>query len=448
MASDAASLALQKLTGGQTLTNAERQLLGMSPVAAPAAPTLKEGLQYVGSSLQYVDSTGRILEPSAAPKPETPSGGNGKVLGENNGDVGQGDGEPGTPPEDPNAGWTSVGNQALFNGTPYNGMRNGINFINGYRQDQYDENGKERVVKPNIINNYYNTPAKSDAQTAAELKAADQFAQKQKASDAMIATFKQYGLESLATFIGSEIMADVSPEALLIKLYDQPEYQARFPGMKALQAKNRTITEANYISLENQYAETLRFFDLPAGFMDDRATFGKMIANEVSPKELQDRAQVAQDLAKTTNPAIRKALTDFYGVGEGGITAYVLDSDKALPLIQKQAKTATIAGVGSSTGFNLTNTEADLMASKAVYANMNESDMNKAFSQAQQLRDTQQRLAMLDQTKYNQTEALSAVVESDQQALLASQKRAQNELARFGGSSGLSSGSLRESSGI
>jgi len=133
-------------------------------------------------------------------------------------------------------------------------------------------------------------------------------ATKIKAADAMAATFKQYGLESLGSFISSQIMADTSPEALLIKLYDQPEYQARFPGMAALQKKNRTITEAQYISLENQYAETLRFFDLPKGFMDDRATFGKMIANEVSPKELQDRAQVAQDLAKTTNPLIRRLL--------------------------------------------------------------------------------------------------------------------------------------------
>jgi hypothetical protein len=287
------------------------------------------------------------------------------------------------------------------------------------------------------------------AATAAQKAATDQaaaaaMANKVKAADAMAATFKQYGLESLGSFISGQIMADTPPEALLIKLYDQPEYQARFPGMAALQKKNRTITEAQYISLENQYAETLRFFDLPQGFMDDRATFGKMIANEVSPKELQDRAQVAQDLAKTTNPLIRKALTDFYGVGEGGITAYVLDADKALPLIQKQAKTATIAGVGQAAGFNLGNTESDLMASKGAYQNLNESDLTKAFSTAAQLRDAQQRLAFLDQgASYDAKEALAASIEGDQTAILASQKRAQREVARFSGSSGVSAQSLR-----
>ena len=278
---------------------------------------------------------------------------------------------------------------------------------------------------------------------AADKIAADKLATKVKAADAMAATFKQYGLESLGSFISGQIMADTSPEALLIKLYDQPEYQARFPGMAALQKKNRTITEAEYIKLENSYAETLRFFDLPKGFMDDRATFGKMISAEVSPKELQDRAQIAQDLAKTTNPAIRKALTDFYGVGEGGITAYVLDSDKALPLIQKQAKTATIAGVGSAAGFALGNTESELMAAKGVYQAMNETDMTKAFGAAAQLRDAQQRLAYLDRTTYDKQEALAAGIEGDQGAILASQKRAQREVARFTGSSGVSTQSLR-----
>jgi hypothetical protein len=278
---------------------------------------------------------------------------------------------------------------------------------------------------------------------AADEKAAAIMSQKVKAADAMSATFKQYGLESLGSFISGQIMADTSPEALLIKLYDQPEYQARFPGMAALQKKNRTITEAEYIKLENSYAETLRFFDLPKGFMDDRATFGKMIASEVSPKELQDRAQIAQDLAKTTNPAIRKALTDFYGVGEGGITAYVLDADKALPLIQKQAKTATIAGVGSAAGFSLGNTESELMAAKGVYQAMNETDMTKAFGAAAQLRDAQQRLAYLDRTTYDKQEALAAGIEGDQGAILASQKRAQREVARFSGGSGVSAQSLR-----
>ena len=242
-------------------------------------------------------------------------------------------------------------------------------------------------------------------------------------------------------------MNDTSTEDLLIKLYDQPAYKARFPGMEALRKKNRTITEAEYIKIENQYAETLRFFDLPAGFYDDRQTFGKLIGNEVSAKELQDRAQVAQDISKTTNPEIRQALKDFYNVGEGAVTAYFLDSDKALPLIQKQAKSAQIAGIAKQAGFAaFGSTEALDAASKAAYANLNESDMTQAFSKAAEFAKNQTRLAYLEDQTYSDREALQATVEADQQAILASQRRAQRELARWGGSAGLGGGTLRSGS--
>jgi hypothetical protein len=277
------------------------------------------------------------------------------------------------------------------------------------------------------------------------------YAVKQKAADKLVATFKANGIDdpAFADFISGQIQNDVSMEDTLINIYNQPAYKLRFPGMESLRAKNRTISEAEYIKLENTYAETLRFFDLPAGFMDDRKTFGKLIGNEVSAKELQDRAQVAQDIAKTTNPEIRNALKDFYNVGEGAVTAYFLDADKALPILQKQAKSAQIAGIGKQLGFNTFGAiEAADAASKSVYGNLGEADLTKAFGQAAYLRDTQSRLAYLEQTSYSDREALQATIESDQQAMLASQKRAQREVARFSGGSGLSSASLRQSSGI
>jgi hypothetical protein len=218
--------------------------------------------------------------------------------------------------------------------------------------------------------------------------------------------------------------------------------------MKALQKANRVISEDEYMKIENSYKEVMRFFDLPAGFMDDRATFGKMIGAEVSPKELQDRAQVAQDFAKTTDPATRKALTEYYGVGEGGITAYVLDADKALPLIQKQAKAASLVGASGKSGFNFSNTEALARADKAAYSKMTVDDMSQKFGQAGMLRDAQQRLAYLEKDTYDSEEALGAVIEGDQGALLKSKKRAERGAAKFQGGSGLTAYSLRAGSGI
>jgi hypothetical protein len=287
--------------------------------------------------------------------------------------------------------------------------------------------------------------------TATKVAADNAFAVKMKASDKLINLFKAQGIEdpAFATFITNNIINDVSEAQTLIEIYDQPAYKLRFPGMDSLRKKNRTIDEKTYIGLENQIVQTLKFFDLPAGFYDDRATLGKMIGNEVSPKEVQDRAQLAQDLSRAADPNIRKSLMDLYKVGEGGITAYFLNADAALPLLEKSAKTAEIAGIGKTYGFNEFGlAEAEALGVKDTYAKLSQSDMTKAFGRASQLAATQSRLAYLEKGAYSDREALAATIEGDQQAILASEKRAQREQARFGGSSGLSSASLRTGSNI
>jgi hypothetical protein len=281
--------------------------------------------------------------------------------------------------------------------------------------------------------------------------AENKYAAKIKASDKLINLFKSQGIEdpAFATFITNNIVNDVSEAQTLIDIYDQPAYKLRFPGMDSLRKKNRTIDEKTYIGLENQIVQTLKFFDLPAGFYDDRATLGKMIGNEVSPKEVQDRAQLAQDLARAADPNVRDALKNFYKVGEGMITAYFLNADAALPLLEKAAKTAEIAGIGKTYGFNdFGMEEAEALGVKDTYAKLSQSDMTKAFGRASQLAATQSRLAYLEKGQYSDREALAATIEGDQQAILASEKRAQREQARFGGSSGLSSASLRTGSNI
>jgi len=299
--------------------------------------------------------------------------------------------------------------------------------------------------------------AKQTAATEAaarEAKAAEdakKLAVKVKASDRLTSMFAGYGLETLAGFINRRIQEDVSEEMLLLELYDQPEYQLRFPGMKALRAKNKTITEKEYIDDEKAFIQTARFFDLPIGFYDSADDFGKLIGNLVSPKEYQERLQVGQDLARSMNPAARTQLQELYNVGEGGITAFVLDADKALPLIQKQAKAAQFVGFGRDKGFKLegmTSAQAEQIAGTEAYSKLSSLQMEQALGQAAQLRQTQSRLTGIEGEVYDEQEALKAVIEGSPEALLASQQRAKREGARFGGSSGITGSSLRSTAEI
>jgi hypothetical protein len=295
--------------------------------------------------------------------------------------------------------------------------------------------------------------AKTDALIAQQKAdaAAAKFATKVKASDRLTAMFDGVGLGSLAKFINQRIMEDASEESVLLELYDQPEYQARFPGMKALRSKGKTITEAEYIKDEKAFAQTARFFDVPVGFYDTPDDFGKLIGNLVSPKEFQDRLQVGQDLGRSMSPGVKTQLQELYNIGEGGITAYVLDSDRALPLLQKQAKAAQFVGFGRERGFKLegmTAAQAEQIVGTEAYSKLSAQQMQTALSQAAQLRTTQSRLTGIEGEVYNEGEALKAVIEGSPEAILASQQRAQREGARFGGGSGLTGSSLRTTPGI
>jgi hypothetical protein len=295
--------------------------------------------------------------------------------------------------------------------------------------------------------------AQADA-LAAQLKAekdAEKMAGKMKASDRLTALFTSYGLGSLASFINKRIMDDVSEEMVLVELYDQPEYKLRFPGMESLRAKKRTITEKEYMDIEKAMTQTARFFDLPKGFYDNPDDFGKLIGGEVSAKEYQDRLQVGQDLAREMNPAARAQLQEFYNVGEGGITAYVLDPDRALALIQKQSKAAQFVGFGRLSGFKLEGinaAQAEQIAGTEAYAKLSGQQLQQALGQAAQLRQTQSRLTGIEGEVYDESQALKAVIEGSPEAILASQQRAQREGARFGGGAGVTGTSLRSTPGI
>jgi len=288
------------------------------------------------------------------------------------------------------------------------------------------------------------TPAATPAQPT---MTAEQMASRVKASDRLAAQVNAWGFPQIATWLNTKIMAGETEEAVFVQMYDQPEYKTRFPGMEALRKKGKAITEDAYMKIEDAYTQTARFFDLPAGFYDGAEDFGNLIANQVSAKEYQDRLQAAQDVAKSADPAIRQALTDLYQVSEGGITAYFANADKALPILQKQAKAAQIRGIAKTAKFSdlaAAGTAAlESLAGREAYAKLSEAQLAQGFSQADILRQTQQRLAAIEGTTFTEQQALSAVIEQNQQELLASQKRAQREQARFGGTSGITGTSLR-----
>ena len=78
-----------------------------------------------------------------------------------------------------------------------------------------------------------------------------------------------------------------------------------------------------------------------AGMLDKDA-ITNLLTNEVSGRELEERVTLAAAGAFQTSPEMRDTFQRFYGIGGGALTAYFLDPDKALPLLNKQYASSQI----------------------------------------------------------------------------------------------------------
>lgn len=234
--------------------------------------------------------------------------------------------------------------QVLYKGMPFNGMRNGIQFVNGYRQDLYTPDGKDRAPGTQ-------TGLKTEAQLAAEAAAAGRQAERQSAYDLLYSQFKEYGLESLVEPLKGLITTGVSPSEFTIKLRETDAYKKRFAGNAArIQKGYRALREDEYIALEDQYQNVMRNYGLPSSYyekgeMGVQPGFTNLIAGNVSAAELENRVQLATDVLDKGPKAYVDAIKQFYpDISRGDLLAYVLDPEKALTKIQARIGAAKIGG--------------------------------------------------------------------------------------------------------
>lgn len=164
---------------------------------------------------------------------------------------------------------------------------------------------------------------------------------KQNAIASLRALMSEYGLDSLMGKITSWVQDGYNGEAIQAMIRTTPEYKERFPAMEALAKKGRALSEAEYIAFERNAAQLQRAYGLPEGLLS-KSVVTDLLTNEVSGRELEQRVTMAATGALQAPAELKQTFRDFYGIDEGGLTAYYLDPDKALPLLEKQYASAQI----------------------------------------------------------------------------------------------------------
>lgn len=183
------------------------------------------------------------------------------------------------------------------------------------------------------------------------------------ALDSFRAILTQYGLESLTDRAFGWMSQGLSETQIYQELRNTSEYKYRFSALETLTKKGRAISENEYVEYERQAVSIFRQAGLPSGFYDQPEDFAKFIGGEVSLKELQDRVSLAQTATFSAPREIKDQLKAFYGIDEGQLTAYFLDPDKTLPILQQQYAAGEIASTSTTSGYGtLTKEQAESLA--------------------------------------------------------------------------------------
>ena len=196
------------------------------------------------------------------------------------------------------------------------------------------------------------------------------------------AAFADYGLGDLFPEIERFARQDLTEGAILLELRKTQAYKNRFPAIEALARKNRVITEGEYIAFERNAAQLERAYGLPAGMLDSRDTVANLLTNEVSARELEERVTLAAAGAIQTSQEMRDTFKRFYGIDSGGLTAYFLDPEKAMPLLNKQFVSSQIGAEATMQDINI----GSQLAEQLTESGIDREQARQGFGQVRQMR--------------------------------------------------------------
>jgi hypothetical protein len=261
--------------------------------------------------------------------------------------------------------------------------------------------------------------------------------------------FDKYGLGTLVSDIKNILVeGSLDPAEFSLKVRGTDAYKARFIANEARLSKGlRALSPAAYIALEDQYQEVMRQYGLPESYYAKTGTgvqegFRKLIENDVSNIELEDRISTAQKRVINANPEVTQAIRQFYpDITNADILAYTLDPKNAIENIKRKVTAAEIGGAAIQSGLQTGLPRAEQLQAAGV---TKETAQQGYGTIAGGLQRGSQLASIYGEDPYTQTTAETEVfnIAGAQEARKQRQKITGLEKATFGGQSGISSGAL------
>ena len=301
-----------------------------------------------------------------------------------------------------------------------------------------------------IASNTANIAATAAQTTMAQATVAQQ---KQNAVAFLTSTFTDLGLGGdIAAAITSLVQQGYTADTIQLIAQDPKStnplavaFQQRFPANAArLAAGLPVLSPAEYLATERSYAQVLQSYGLPSSFAANKDIFTKLLTNDISPTELNTRANTAKAVIENTNPLITQQLQAYYGLSQGDMIAHVLDPAIATPIIEKQIGTATIGSEAARYGANINQSYAEQLNSLGI----SQAQANQGFQSIATQEPAMQSLASRYQgygtagAVGSELQAATFGTPSSVQSEQELQRLKTQEVSAFSGSSGAGKGSL------
>lgn len=160
-----------------------------------------------------------------------------------------------------------------------------------------------------------------------------------------------------------------SQAELQIALEATPQFQSRYGVILDLRKRAaagepvQVPTVSQVREYEQSATQIMRQAGLPSFMFDTVGEVQDLMRNGFSVAELEQRLGQSWARVQSTDPAIRDAFTQFYGVqGDAALAAFYLDKNQTVAKLEQYSRAAYTAGMGHSVGVDINKQVAERIA--------------------------------------------------------------------------------------
>jgi len=256
----------------------------------------------------------------------------------------------------------------------------------------------------------------------------------------------QYGLGTLgSTYVDLITTKGMDQSTAFLELQSSDAWKQRFSANETrLKQGLPVLSPADYLNTEASYKDIMIKAGLPSTVINDTNYLGKLIAQDVSPVEVQQRIEAARTALNSEDPYVKQQLQQQFNLTTGDLTMHLLDPTVTSNIIAQKVNAAQIGAEAQKQNVGISAQSAQALAAQGITQGQAQQGFMQIGEQLPEMQAIASRFGANTPT-LGLGGALQASVFGTAGGAQAQQQLARlraQEANQFGGSSGAAKGSL------